>query len=385
MTVIIRYGEQHPYVAMLKKKGFLVDYDELAYLRERVWHECGNTNEVQLTICTTLQCNFACPYCYETARPGKMTSEIQEVVLVYAKRLIDTFFPKQLSIVWYGGEPLLEKGIIEDLSAKLIRLAQENNCTFKAFIITNGYYLTEDCEVLFETCRIKKAQITLDGPDAAHDKTRCLRNGSGTFDRIINNIKSFKGDCLFNIRCNVSKDNAKYYAQLEEMLLTWAEEAGREIGVYAGHMDAHKEYVRQEMTAKEYVDFKKQTMKKVGKLDYNGPVCTVPKRTEYTIDERGNLYKCLEAVGDDNSVISNVSDFDPNDPASGKMDLLSRYFELAWPGNDAECMSCPALPVCMGGCPQKRLTTGKQCRGYKYVLDEYVEAVGKELTDRDRG
>ncbi len=378
------YSAEHPYVSMLIKKGFLVDYDELAYLRNRVKLECGNTKEVQLTICPTLQCNFICPYCYETARCGRMSDETRDDVLAFAERLLKMFSPQRLSIVWYGGEPLLERGIIEGLSAGLIRLAEQYGAGYKAFIITNGYYLTPDCAELFRKCRIDSAQITLDGPDAAtHDRTRHLHSGQGTFERIIRNIKDFKGDCFFNIRCNIHKDNADSYLELEDMLLSIGKETGREIGVYAGHMDAHKEYTDHEIPAEEYVSFKKKTMKKVGKLMYQGPVCTVPKRAEYTIDERGNIYKCLEAVGDEDSVIGSVKDFDPNDPTTGRMDLLSLYFEQAWPGDDAECMSCPALPVCMGGCPQKRLTIGKQCRGYKYALDEYVAAVGKELLNHD--
>lgn len=378
------YGREHPFVAKLIQKGFLTDYDELAYLKHRVAHDCGNTKELQLTICPTLQCNFSCSYCYETPRSGKMSEETQDAVVEFARRMLELYDPKKLSVVWYGGEPLLEKGIIEHLSMKLIQLAEEKGIRYKAYIITNGYFLTSDCSALFESCRICNAQITLDGPDAeSHDRTRHLCSGAGTFDQIIHNLREFKGNCTFDIRCNVHKDNADSYPAMEERLLKIAKETGKEISVYAGHMDAHKDYADQEIGMKEYTAFKRKTMKKIGKVQYRGPVCMVPKLLEYVIDECGNLCKCLEDVGEDRQVIGNVRDFNPNDPCTGHMDRLTACFEYAWPGDDEECMSCPVLPVCMGGCPKRRQSGTKQCSGFKYALDEYVAEIGKELMNRD--
>ena len=380
------YGADHPEVMKLAKMGILVDYNELDYLRSRVRLECGNSHTVQLTICPTLQCNFSCPYCYETARRGKMDQETQEAVLAFADRMLKMLTPHKLSIVWYGGEPLLEKEIIRSLSERLIRLSEDHHIKYGAFIITNGYNLTPDCEELFRTCRIKGAQITLDGPDAAtHDRTRHLRSGKGTFERIVDNIRNFHGDCYFNIRCNVHKDNAQGYTQLEDELHAMDKKEGKRIFVYAGLMDGQKDYYDQAFTTEEYVDFRKHTLKKIGIFQYKGPVCSVPKQAEYVIDERGNLYKCLEDVGVETCVIGEVKDFDPNMPSTGRMDLLSGCFEQAWPGEDSECMACTVLPICMGGCPHKRMTVGKHCSPVRYALDEYVTAVGKELLTRDEG
>ena len=73
----------------LASLGFLVDYDEHAYLRNRVRLECGNTNALSLTICPTLQCNFACPYCYETARSGKMSPQVQDELVSFARATVE--------------------------------------------------------------------------------------------------------------------------------------------------------------------------------------------------------------------------------------------------------------------------------------------------------
>lgn len=44
-----------------------------------------------------------------------------------------------LSVVWYGGEPLLAISIIKRLSLRLIQLCKEANISYSAYMITNGY------------------------------------------------------------------------------------------------------------------------------------------------------------------------------------------------------------------------------------------------------
>jgi len=88
-------------LALLKENGFLVpsrDHDRQAidaYL-ERV---TSDSSELHITLLTTLQCNFACDYCYQGDRGDyskfaeKMTLETAERVGDWVEREIDRMHP----------------------------------------------------------------------------------------------------------------------------------------------------------------------------------------------------------------------------------------------------------------------------------------------------
>ena len=379
------YGSDCAPVRRLVERGFLVDYDEHAYLRSRVCLECGDTRKLRLTVCPTLQCNFACPYCYETARGGRMGERVQDDLVAFAEATLERYRAGALDVCWYGGEPLLEPGVIRDLSGRLMSLCDERGIPYWASVITNGYFLDAPMAALLDECRIGSIQVTLDGPNArTHDATRHLRSGGGTFDRIMSNIATFPGKCDITVRCNVHKGNAGEYPQLEKRLLALGKEGDRQISAYAGHMDGHGPYEGMAMHAVEYADFRRATDKDVDRVGYVGPTCMAPKLLDLVVDERGNLYKCLESVGRDGESFGNISDFDFTDPQSGNMDVLSEWLGYAWP-DDEECLQCPLLPICLGGCPQRRREGAKECTPIKQLTDEYVIALARKLMHRDEG
>lgn len=352
-------------------------------LRNRVRLECGNTHTIRLTICPTLQCNFACPYCYETARHGKMDKRVQKELVTFTKALLERYNARALDVCWYGGEPLLEPEVIRNLSAQLMSLCDERKIPYWASVITNGYFLNASMATLLDECKVESIQVTLDGPNAqTHDATRHLRNGAGTFDRVMSNIAAFPNKSKITVRCNVHKGNASEYPELEKRLLA-LNESDEHIGVYAGHMDGHGAYEGMAMHAVEYADFRRATSRDVSRVGYAGPICMAPKMLDLVVDERGNLYKCLESVGRDAESFGNVRDFDLTKPQSGNMDVLLEWLDYAWP-YDEECLCCSLLPACLGGCPQRRREGTKECTPIKQIVDEYVIALARELMSHDK-
>ena len=82
--------------------------------------------------------------------------------------------------------------VIEALSARLIRVAEERGCTYEAWIFTNGYLLSEDVVDLLLRCRINNVHIPLDGTETTNDATRRLIGGRPTFQRIVDNLALLK-------------------------------------------------------------------------------------------------------------------------------------------------------------------------------------------------
>lgn len=368
------YGETHRHVLQLRKAGFLTDFDEIAHLGALVRARCGQSRRLSLVICPTLMCNFACPYCYETARGGRMTPETQDKVIAFSERLMRMGHPAEMQVTWYGGEPLLEPEIIQALSERLIALCEKYAITYNANMVTNGYHLTGPVVSMLKTCRITQIQVTLDGPNAqTHDATRHLRGGGGTFDRIMENISNPELPCHITVRCNVHSENAPFYGQLEERIKAFE----KRVSVYPGYMDPDGSFIGKEMAYEDYSLLYCEHASEPNRLKYHGPYCKTPYAFNITVDERGNLYKCWEHVGVEPLIIGHIDSFDLTDPLSTSATLMTDYLNMAWPDEDAECMSCELLPACMGGCPIKRVRGMKQCIPEKYALDDYVLKVAK--------
>jgi len=93
----------------------------------------------------------------------------------------------------------------------------------------------------------------------------------------------------------------------------------------------------------------------------------------FLIDPEGNLYRCYNAVGDVSKAMGNIKNrIDYNHP---------RFTELFSfdPFQDEECRDCHLLPVCMGGCPDRRLRIGQNrgevCQTWKHNLQPMLEII----------
>lgn len=168
-----------------------------------------NEKTLTLTIAPTLDCNMRCPYCYEESNNVNhisMTEDVKEDILDFIKERVNHL--NLLYIVWYGGEPLLEKETIFELSSEIVKICKENNVQYYSSIISNGTLLDyKTAQKLRNDCHITNCQITIDGTKDINDRRRIMRDGTGSFDRIVKNIDSSKELLKIMIRVNVDKSN----------------------------------------------------------------------------------------------------------------------------------------------------------------------------------
>ena len=97
---------------LMKKGGYILedDVDELSLLKLKNYSDKFLLNRFDLTIAPTLSCNFACPYCYETPQKGLIGERVKNAI--YSQVELAAKSNKEISIIWYGGEPTLVKEII---------------------------------------------------------------------------------------------------------------------------------------------------------------------------------------------------------------------------------------------------------------------------------
>ena len=191
--------------------GFVIndEVDELSIIKHNMNRARYSTEILSLTITPTMSCNFNCVYCFEN-RPDKsqMTQKTMDGIIEFVKSKLKK--SQILRVTWFGGEPLLAFPCIEFLSREFIKICKDLNCKYSAIIITNGYLLTEEICAKLSELLITEVQITLDGVEIEHNARRPLRNGNGSYSRIINNLKLFsKYDTCIQIRINVDKKNGR--------------------------------------------------------------------------------------------------------------------------------------------------------------------------------
>lgn len=159
--------------------------------RDTILSELRDDSTLRLVIHTSKACNFRCKYCYlhfndDTLDDDNINPDIQEGIVNFVRDNIQNF--SSVHVDWFGGEPLLAINAIQSVSEKLIDICRKARKPYEAVITTNGYLLTpQNIDILIKA-KIRHFAITIDGVKEQHDSLRVLKNGCGTFDKIISNL-----------------------------------------------------------------------------------------------------------------------------------------------------------------------------------------------------
>jgi uncharacterized protein len=126
--------------------------------------------QINLNIAPTMDCNFACFYCFEEGNkfPSQMNANVEDAIVLF----LEKNKKKSISITWFGGEPLIGFNNIMSISKKL----KDKNIIFGASIITNGSLFNDKIISQLEQLNLKRIQISLDGIGETHNKRRFLKN-----------------------------------------------------------------------------------------------------------------------------------------------------------------------------------------------------------------
>ena len=140
---------------------------------------------MHLTLHLTARCNMRCRYCYAAPHlGGDMTIETAKAAVALAVEAVKRESPGQsLGIIFFGGEPLLQRDLIIETVGHCRRIEAETGQLFHFKITTNGLLLDEDFLTHPDTAEIFVA-LSHDGVREAHDANRVDLAGNGSFDRL---------------------------------------------------------------------------------------------------------------------------------------------------------------------------------------------------------
>ncbi|MEK3833395.1 radical SAM/SPASM domain-containing protein [Paenibacillus sp. FSL R7-0128] len=366
------------HILKLKEAGFIVDegIDEFLIYKYMTNNSKYSNHFLGLTIATTLQCNFRCPYCYEEHLDSYFDVEKEENLKKFIFNNLED--KKALSITWYGGEPLLQKKMIDRVSKELIKFCDEKKITYNFDMISNGYLLTKEvAQQLVNENKINSVQITLDGGPETHNQTRYLRNGQGSFDRILENIKDIADIINVNIRVNVSQNNVADIHRLIPILLSNG--LNKKVNLYFAPVTVHEgtcqsvsesclvteEFSKWETELIDYADNLGFEMGNMYPSNLGGGVCTAVSNNTFVIDSEGDLFKCWNEVGKKESRIGSLTEGITN------INQYVNWIEWNFP---EKCMDCSIFPLCKGRCPDMS-RNGKEveCNQLKFnIVDRLI-------------
>lgn len=380
-------GDERDAFALLEDNGFIVPdrQAERASIDTTFTTIKNSTDELHVTILTTLQCNFACDYCYQGDRGDynkfaeKMTLETALKVSDWIEREIYRVRPGKLHLMFFGGEPLLNLPVMYLIAERLWQATQARGMRQTVSIITNGLLLSEEIVERMNRFGLTGIKITLDGDRDTHNRMRPLRGGQGTFDRIVENVRKVAHKTRIGIGGNYDESSFESFTALLAFLreqdfadklakvnfkpivrekaaakniltLTPVGVDGKPLGgtcmTSVGGGKSTSSACDSCGFAEDSMSFIREETKKQGFSTpdgvHGGP-CHVHMKHAHTIGCDGSLYACAGFTGEKAKSVGHIDDR----LESWRIENKQQFDALnPW----SECGDCAYIPVCAGGC-----------------------------------
>lgn len=386
-------------IKYLFERGYLVKEGTDEY--RRIQLEFGKhhyrTDRLELILLASEDCNFRCEYCYEDFARGTMRPNVRNGI----KKLVEKKLPtlRALSAGWFGGEPLYGFQAIEDLAPFFAETAEKHSLQYNSSMTTNGYLLTPEIATKLFSWKIKKFQITLDGPPAQHDCSRPTRDGAGTFARIFENLKALhqrSEDFIVDLRVNFDRTNYPHLTELFSLLeqeLSGDPRFGmrfRAVGQWGGPNDENLDVCGTDESRQLQAELRAEARRRglkvsedIRNVRVGSQVCYAARPYNFIIGASGKLMKCtIDLDKNDRNVVGHLKE---DGDLVLDQDKLALWTEPAFE-QDKKCHKCVVLPACQGTfCPLIRIETNQSpCtpirRTLKSDLLEILEVAPKQLT-----
>ena len=338
-------------------------------------------NSLYYVIQPSAYCQLGCHYCGQTHEKKQLENKTSDLIYERIKSFVKPS-KKSLAITWYGAEALTGLNQIKYLSPKLQSLAKDNKLIYHSEMITNGLALKKKtAELLISKYDIRHFKITLDGLAETHDKRRFMKNGNGSFDLIVKNIREV---CEINerfyltIRCNIDKENSSEVHALIDLLASFKIQR-KVLLEFVGVVDwGGNDASMNSLTNKEFSELHMELMLYSMERGFRfknlipsrrGAPCMAVKNNQEVFDTYGNIYPCYEypftqSHDKEENFIGNLHTNDRNN------NTRLRNWEEDIKSDKIWCTKCVYLPVCGGACPKSWLEGNPPCPTFKYNMKE---------------
>ena len=297
-----------------------------------------------------------------------------------------------MSVDWFGGEPLLQIKTIQRLSKGFIEICEKYDAEYSAGIVTNGYLFKKEIVERLVELKVKRAQITLDGPPEIHNKRRPHKGATKTFETILQNLKEAADMIQISVRMNIDKENRNAIKAMLDILV--AEGLEKRIGFYLGKTYPYTD-VCADISASciNDADFSLLGLEILMELLNRGfaysywipssksYMCTADRDNSFVISSSGGIVNCWNETAKPEEEIGHLLK-----PTTNKMNYNALSWKQCDPFDREDCTKCVLLPMCSGGCPYMFKTRGKsECHNWKHHLNESIACYYYfKVMERDR-
>ncbi|MBR6102814.1 MAG: thioether cross-link-forming SCIFF peptide maturase [Ruminococcus sp.] len=330
-------------------------------------------------------CNLRCKYCFASTGDfggGRMLMDLET-----GKKAIDFLLKmsaerKYLELDFFGGEPLMNYGVVKEIVAYAREEEKKVDKHIRFTMTTNGMLLTEE-KMEFINDEMSNVVLSIDGRKEVNDRMRPRVDGSGSYDRIVENFKKFvpmRGDKDYYVRGTYTKYNLDF----SEDVMHLYELGFDQISVEPVTADPKMPYAITDgdlpKIFKEYeiLADKISKIRSEGKfinffhfmLDLDAGPCAIKRLkgcgsgNEYVaVSPDGYIYPCHQFVGIDKFKMGNVND------GTFNYDMKNE-FAHAHIYTKPDCIKCWAKFFCSGGCNANNyLYTGDIHTSYKLACE----------------
>lgn len=138
-----------------------------------------------------MRCNLDCTYCYwftdESVyrKPAILRQDVEEAFIERLAAHVTKYELDEFYILLHGGEPLLfGKDRFLSFGYHLRQLEKRLNFRLQLGVTTNGVLIDAEWADILRALKVG-VTVSIDGPQAIHDRYRVDFRGRGTFDRVL--------------------------------------------------------------------------------------------------------------------------------------------------------------------------------------------------------
>ncbi|MBE0641420.1 MAG: radical SAM protein [Bacteroidales bacterium] len=309
-------------------------------------------DSLELTILPTEGCNLRCTYCYVDHKALVMPAEVVSGIKALMRRRAPEL--SFLRIGWFGGEPLICKDIVLDISSFAFSLSRDYpRLDFQGGMSTNACFLDLPTMASLSSFNINRFQVSLDGPRHYHDTLRVRPDGSGSFDAIWANLLALRDSSLsFSIilRLHISRDNIHLMpdflaeitdtfggdSRFEVFFKALAPLSGKDDGIAYFGLEEQDE-IRNQLSG----ILSQRLAETEGTRCDEEYVCYAARPTAFVVRPDGSLVKCTVGLDDADNQIGKLYE-------DGRMQVDQEKFRRWTEGTarlDKDFMRCPRQAI----------------------------------------
>jgi uncharacterized protein len=201
------------------------------FMEDHGFHSLGQINDnapvdpplTSISLAIAQKCNLGCTYCY--AQQGDFGVRAKNMSVETGVVAVDMMFrnntgSNKMNLAFLGGEPLANRAALQIITTYASEKAALLGKEIHFSITTNGTLLNKEDADFFEEYGFA-VTVSIDGIGEAHDRLRPMKNGRGSYDLLIRQVKpllKFQKNMQVSARVTVTPSNLNLRETLNELI-----------------------------------------------------------------------------------------------------------------------------------------------------------------------